>query len=391
MNNSHSKLPPSSAARRVACPGSRALEALYPEKEDSPYAREGEAAHWVASTVLRWDEINLPYTNGERMVQAGTKAPNDEVITIEMIDGAKLYFEAINEKVENLGLQDLRDWPAEKLHVEEKIDISNIHPDCWGTPDCWFVIEDKLYLFDYKFGFGFVEVYMNWQLLEYSAGIIKKLNDEGIKISEVEFCIVQPRSYHPQGPIRTWNCSLSTLTYCFSKLKTAEQQATSERALCYPNPECDFCLARHACPTLQNAALTETDVSMRAIPNDLTTDQIGNELRYLKRAAELLDARITGLEAEAISALQRGERIPHFALKQTMGRDRWLKSASQISVIGEMYNLNLCKPVDVITPKQAIKLGLPKDIVDMYSETPIGSLKLTAISNTDALKVFGDR
>ena len=48
----HSILSPSSAARRVACPGSRELEARFPESPESDYAREGEVAHWVLRTLL---------------------------------------------------------------------------------------------------------------------------------------------------------------------------------------------------------------------------------------------------------------------------------------------------------------------------------------------------
>lgn len=70
------KLPPSSAARRVACPGSRALEEKYP-REDTSHADEGRLAHAVAQAALTGEILK------------------DPCITKEMEAGAKLYQQAI--------------------------------------------------------------------------------------------------------------------------------------------------------------------------------------------------------------------------------------------------------------------------------------------------------
>ena len=87
----HSKLPPSSAARRVACAGSRALEELYPEDKESPHAREGHAAHWLSAQVLHW---KLLETHGQGIFPSfnmPSHDPDGEPIDKEMIEGAKLY------------------------------------------------------------------------------------------------------------------------------------------------------------------------------------------------------------------------------------------------------------------------------------------------------------
>jgi len=52
-----------------------------------------------------------------------------------------------------------------------------------------------------------------------------------------------------------------------------------------------------------------------------------------------------------------------------------------------MMGVALAKP-GAITPKQAIKAGLPKEIVASYSETPSGEIKLVASDATQIRKVF---
>src|SRR6185437_8910195 len=153
----HSSLPPSSAARRVACPGSRALEKLFPEEQESQEAREGTAAHWVANEML----CNEP-TRPDPAI--GFITPNGESVTQEMIDGGQLYVNTVMETVTLVKFFEALEAPDQTIYkcgIEEKIDISNVHPECWGTPDFWFFDPkiNKLTVIDYKFGHRFVEVY----------------------------------------------------------------------------------------------------------------------------------------------------------------------------------------------------------------------------------------
>lgn len=377
----HSVLPPSSAARRVACPGSRALEALYPEEQQSPYALEGETAHWLAAK-------HLNQICGSGFSEDLTQTPHLALVTEEMVDGANLYVNTIIDVMSKL-------CPAyfPLFHIEEKIDISTIHPECWGTPDCWFHGSNEICIFDYKFGHGFVEVFENWQLIEYAAGILQILDIADIDRHAifVNFYIVQPRSFHHDGPVRHWRISVNNLQGYFEKLRNCELKSMSPAAQCYPNPECNYCLGRHACEALQRNTLTAVDVSTSNTPFDLSPREIGNELRYLQRAAELLDARISGLSAQALSLIKKGERIPFFAIEESKGRDRWKVKSEEIKVLGELFGCSLEKPLETVTPKQAIKLGIPEEIVNSYVEPVRGSLKLVPENLSKVRKIFGGK
>lgn len=371
----HSILPPSSAARRVACPGSRALEALYPEDMESQHAREGHAAHWVVSLKLNGWLVDL---TGE--------APNGEPITQEMEDGAKLYRDHIFSICKN----------PKELHVEERIDITRIHSKMWGTPDCWWYDSKKnvLHIWDYKYGFGFVEVFENWQLISYAAGIIDAIIFESADIDmlvKVNFHIVQPRSYHKDGQIRTWISSYPNLCSYWEILRGTTVKAMQPESHCSPNPECNYCRARHACPTLQQSALTAVDVSKTNSPFDLSSHQTGAELRYLKHAAELLDARISGLSEQALAMIRRGDRVPGFKVEQSYERDRWIKPINEILALGKMFEIDIAKPIEVVTPKQAVKFGLPEQLVKKYSEKPKGALKLVETQENESRKIFGEK
>lgn len=360
----HSRLAPSSAARRVACPGSRAMEEMYPREEQNEYALEGDAAHYVAADALK--DLAPEFITEDYLFECE--------ITQEMIDGAKLYKETIERLSNECNRQSI-------LFIEEHIDISIIQDGCFGTPDCWFYGNangGELVIVDYKFGHRFVEVEENWQLLEYAAGIIEAhVVKHYNPLARIKLVIVQPRSYHKEGPVREWTISRFQAEAYFNILRNAEYQASQDNAMTTPSLECINCRARHACPALQEFALSTAEyVYSTSTPNELQPKHLGNELRLLRDAAKLLDARITGLEEEATSLLKRGKRVPGFILEQTTGRKKWNAPIDEIITMGELMGVNVKKPVELITPTQAIKAGLDETVVNTMSEITKGSFKL---------------
>jgi hypothetical protein len=381
MNSEHSTLPPSSAARRMACPGSREMELKFPAKEESVFAREGIAAHWVANCILEGDTV-----------LEGTITPNNEIVTREMIEGANLYNDTIQDIINKAEvIHDLRrnSLGKIKLHIEEKIEINNIHPSCWGTPDCWFIKNDILYIFDYKFGHAFVEVFENWQLLEYACGIFDSLTlTERLHTKIIKLWIIQPRNYNSEGQTREWVIGASELAEYQQKLIESEYLSMQPLAPKISNSlACSNCRARHACPELQQAANTYVDVIAKGA-YELSNTEVGHELRYLKEGAALLDARITGLEEQAIYEIKNGRSIPFFRLELSQGREKWTIPAEQVVTLGKLYDKDLSKPIDVITPKQAIAKGLDPKVVNSIAERTFGAMKLVPEDTKKLQKLF---
>lgn len=369
----HALLAPSSNATLMRCAGSVRLARMYPEDGDSQAALEGTASHWAGQEMLLGREVDV-----------GQVAPNGVTLDVDMIDGAEMYALAVREKV-----------PAPAGHVEERVSCRNVHPYMWGTPDFWHYdpIKRVLYVFDYKYGHRFVEVFENWQLIAYAAGIIWELNLDDQDIV-VHFCIVQPRAYHRDGPVRTWRVRGDELRARVNLLASAAEAAVrvdgtfNETAVCTPNPGCIDCTGRRGCEALQRTSMAALDLAGAPVPFDLPAPAVGVELRMIQHAMTMLEARASGLEEQAKAAMLSGQDVPWFRLERKQGRERWMRPVTEVLALGDMLGLKLAKPPEAITPTQARKLGLPAELTATYAGRPAGELALVPDDGSKARKVF---
>jgi len=375
MTAAHSILAPSSAGRWVACPGSVRLEAMFPEDTESEAAREGIAAHWALAELLHG-----------RAVAEGQITPDNFVLTAEQVQGAELHVDYLRRIIAR--------HPGEpvQMFVEHRVDCHRVHGDCWGTLDTalWFPGIMKLYLPDFKFGHGWVEVFENWQLLTYLAGMLQTLqiNGRDDQAVSVELGIVQPRSYHPDGAIRTWELMASDARPYINKLSMAADDALGPDPQLRVNPECDNCNARHACPALQANGLRGIDYSRKAVPFNLPPHALGLELAKVRDALAALKARETGLAGQAEALLTRGERVPFWTMERGQSRLAWNKPAAEVLALGQLLGVDLQKPVEPITPTQAKDKGLDAAILAAYADRPAGALKLVKQDDASARRIF---
>ncbi|MCK5615736.1 DUF2800 domain-containing protein, partial [Candidatus Pacearchaeota archaeon] len=354
----HSRIAPSGMPRTVPCPGSVVMQERYPETEDSLSAKEGNASHWAAACILEGKE---PVT--------GQSAPNGVILTADMIDYARVYTHDI-----------LTTMPPDTLNIEAKVTAAErIHPESWGSVDSW-AYDPKariLYVWDYKYGFGIVEPFENWQLINYTVGIMEGLRIRDDQIT-VRMTIAQPRAPHPQGPIRRWVVKGTDLRPYANQLHAAAHEALGPDPSVKSGSHCRDCRARHACPSANGAALLAIDVAYRAEPYELDDAAIGSQLTILKRAQAAIGNRLTALETQAESKIRAGGMIPGWSMEQgAAGKLAWTKSEAEVLALGELLGVPLGKPM---TPTQAKKVGIPDDLIDVYASRSPGSLKLTKAS-----------
>jgi hypothetical protein len=341
------------------------MEAAVPEREESESAKEGTAAHWVFERHFA----------GKTTLE-GWLAPNGAAVTAEMLDGAELMAAELPT--------DAAPFPP---HIEQRVDCSRIHADCWGTPDVWYYDKDAgvLNITDYKFGHRHVPVFENWQLITYAAGILDHLGINGFTEQSVtvEFTVVQPRDFHADGPVRTWRVAASALRGYFNKLGNAAAEAMGKEARLVPSPEaCRDCKARHTCVAAQTEAAGALDTVYGYVaPYAPTPDDVGRMLTKLRAAIQTAKAYESGLEEEAKQFITGGERVPGWSLKAGQGRERWARPVEEVIALGEMMGVSVSKP-GAMTPKQAIKAGLSAELVRAYSETPTGALQLVPSDGT---------
>lgn len=370
----HSLVAPSSASRVVQCPGSLLAELQYPEAPDAlGEAAEGNAAHWVIERI----------TEGHKP-KCGDLAPNGIVIADQMLDGAELMIDTINA--------DLAVWgkSIEDCAIEQRVDIPAVHPTCFGTPDArTWVPPQRLFVWDYKFGHRPVEVFENTQLVAYAAGCIAAM---GLPDSSVfvHLCLVQPRCYHREGPVRRWLTTGDRLRAYVNRYRNAVEEALSNNPPRYiTGPECRDCRARHACAALQTAAYNAVDESTRQVPLALDAAALGLELRILDTAAQRLEARRNALTEQVLAVLKAGELVPGWTLDRTPGRTVWKTPAAEVIAMGKLLGFDLAKAPEAMTPKQAEKVGFPADLIATLAEKGKGAVTLARDDGTAARRVFG--
>lgn len=373
----HAPYAPSSMHITAHCAGWVKNASLLPPQPRTPEQLEGDAAHWVALTMALWPNPEEPMT-----LLIGTDAPNGVEVTDEMVDGGYLYLDALEGKP-GIG--------------ESTVTIPRIHATkCWGSPDWWqwTAATKTLKIVDYKFGFKFVEVWGNWQLISYAAGLMEFL---GLYDDEVilELVIVQPRSYHRDGPIRTWKVSATKIRAQINILHSQVAEAdTAENPTTKSGDHCLQCAARVGCTTYQKSIGTILDFEGVAQPLLQTPGDIGRELRLVQDARERLKGRQTGLEAMAEQMMRQGQVVPFFSMEQSAGRLKWLDGVSVDEVEGMVQALvpgkTALKPAALITPTQT-KALLPKAakaVVDAYADRPPGAMKLVRDNMAKLSRIF---
>jgi len=377
----HAFLAPSSAHRWVRCSAAPSLEAQFPDMGDKEAAALGTAAHWCMEILL-----------DSRVVVVGTTAPNGVVVTREMIEAAEIIRDDV---VETLGPS----W-FKLAEVEKRVDIPRVSPTHnWGTPDvkAWFT-PYRLYLWDFKFGHDHVEVFENWQLIDYAAGCLSEANarraaagNPAINETEIEIVmrVAQPRSYHRDGPVREWKVTADQLRDHIHKLSMAADEATGPTPTAKPDPvACEHCSARHACVALQKAVYCGMGIVERAQACEMVPAALGLEARMLEDISQLIEARKTGLQEQILSLFRRGVAVPHWSLRPGQSRTVWNKPDAEIIALGQMMGVDLAKPAEAVTPVQSKAKGLDPEMAKMYSFTPQGALKLVPDDGSDARRVF---
>jgi Protein of unknown function (DUF2800) len=369
----HFTIAPSSLARTVQCPGSVVFSQKYGDLE-TVAADEGTAAHWVA---MRYAMVANNHVEGV-VPKLGEKIQGGFTVDKEMIAGAEMYAEAL----EGFGGQ-----------AEQTILIPRIHEKCGGTPDFWqYSKETKtLRVTDYKYGHKFVEIFENWQLIAYACGLVDMLHEAHELLEHetiVELLLVQPRCYHPDGPVRSWRVSASKLRALINIARAAAEDALGPNPKTKSGPECLYCPARGECKTAHIATTAIIEYAGHVEQMAQNGVEVGMRLHLINAALEMLKAVGSGLEEQALAMIRAGKTVPHFAIDYSKPRETWARSVGEVKALGLLYGQNLVTEEINCTPKQAVAKGIDRAVISKYSVTPNGKAKLVPDSLTKTARVF---
>lgn len=372
------KLNPSSAFRWRRCALSVQLEAACPDTSDKPGAEEGTACAWALERTV----TATPPAEGER-------APNGVAITREMLEAVDLVLESVEAK---LG----PNWRS-MVVSERRVTVPRVHlTECSGKPDlyAWALLNNgrrALFIWELKFGRTVVEAFENDQLAAYASGLMSaelNLNDQE---TVLDLTIVQPRAHHRDGPVRTWRCVGSDIRALVNILAMQGEKALAPNPPARPTPEgCRDCSGRHVCQALQREGYAAADVADASTPVEMTPAALGLEQRALTRALALLEARVKGNAAQIEATIRAGTAVPGWALSQgAEGRLEWTVPAAQAALLGDMVQIDIRAPADVVTPTQAIAKGVPEAAVLAMAKRKPAARKLEQDDGTLARLTFG--
>ena len=245
----HAVFSPSSSHRWFACPGSIRLSQGIPSRP-SRYADEGSAAHALAAKCFE--------TGTEPSDHIGDSIGDPVAFPIdEPMAEAVATFTRFARVLAQSGYS---------LAFEQRLDLSHLAPDQFGTGDAVLHNPDTRHLVvaDFKFGIG-VPVYPedNPQLLAYASGAYHQIAVDA-EVAALTLVIVQPRA-PALTPIRHWNTTPSRLRDYEGEFRTAVARANNPTAPLIPGEHCRFCPAASICPAFRGRVMADARAEFAAI------------------------------------------------------------------------------------------------------------------------------
>lgn len=345
MPGNHAKLSASGAKKWLNCPGSKALEELFPE-ETSEFAIEGTLAHSIGETKIKYalKQIRKPKYAKIMQVLKESQYFNEEME--EYTDNYRDYVIEIYNSLKKEG--------AVQTNIEQRLDLSEYVPEGFGTGDVVIICNSMLHIIDLKYGKGVkVEAENNPQLMLYALGALSLYNLI-YDIEKVYMTIYQPRLDN----ISTCEISATDLLkWGDSYVKPRAIEAFKGTGPCIAGRYCDegFCKARPVCRAYNEEKTALTEKYEFKHPKVLNKEEISEILDI----ADSISKWVTLVKNYALDQALQGEKIPGYKVVEGRSNRQWNTEEPEI-IKAYMKKLNLedCnskdyyKVLDVIAPRK---------------------------------------
>lgn len=381
---SHSILRPSSAEKWVNCGASVMSEIMATPRASNKKTIAGKVAHKIAAELI--EGLTVARQAGKEVSARYLDTVIDGILVTQEITNAVLLYVRDVEKT----MKYARVFGGKNIGIEKRVEITPVHVDCGGTPDCFIYDkdEDALHVWGFEFGHGVVEVFENYQMLLYAIGICYELE---IEPSNIFLTVVQPRAPHKKGPVRIWHLKggFKQLRTYRDRLMVAAQEALSPEALCVTGSHCRDCKGLADCETNRRATLSAVDMVSQFDRYEISENNKWYELFILERVQERIKHRIIGLKLEIELAIKQGRQIPGYKLEPTMSNLSWKGDKNEIVIDALLEGVTLVKEPQLITPTQAKNQGVSEDFLNKYAEKKQTGVKLVAEDFKETQMMFG--
>lgn len=338
----HALLSPSSSSRWLNCtPSARLSENA--ENKSSVYAEEGTLFHEICEYCLaQWNAgVWEPDPFGEELPELKDDHLMHPLFKQEMFKHARNYCDFVMNENYNLEKSD----GACKMLLEEKVDISEYAPECFGSVDCQLVGRNTLIVIDLKYGKG-VKVYAerNTQMMLYALGAIKGKPS----IKTIHLVIAQVRLNH----FDVWEISANDLLqWADEVLKPTAKKAFAGKGEQKMGDWCGFCPVKAQCRKQYEAVVNDFD--RYEYPELLTEDEICDLIEKIDKYKGWL------------------ESVNKFVYDEALRGRKW-----------KGYKLVAGRSSRVITDEEAVRQDL---LTKKYLEDEIFNIKLKGIGDLERL------
>ena len=375
---------PSNAHTWVNCTGSVQLSEAHKipalDTELSESRKEGLAFHELAKIILTSKEST------SRAALVGQLSSHGMPYDDDMYDAAVDYATDIMVVYNQAGERHRERW------IETKVDTSCVYPLTHGYVDTCVINPTNctITIWDAKYGYSIVEVFENWQLLTYAFAICESLvNGQESQGWKLVLKVYQPRGFHRDGVMRSWELSVNDARAYFNILTNKARESMGANAKCTTGLHCLNCSANHACDSFRRVNHAIYQQTADAIGTDLTGVSLATSVIMARHAKKLLDGYVKALEEQAVTESRMGKALPGLTAEQGYGSLAWRKDLDQEEVInmGDLMGVELRKPRELKTPTQCKKL-LDESVINEYATREVKGWKLVELTEDRVKQMF---